>query len=748
MKIGALGFYPNTNYNLSFQKRANDKNSANVAQGSFAPDFKSLYSSPFTKDSFAATSNISFKGIECSPGNFRIKLAYGVDCPCCGQVMLTKKQSNAFVSRIGDKTGPDLQKELEKEYIYFRKNEREVADLLIDASKENPDLDLSGLSQVLAKDSIVRLVGAQKGIIEQIRKSGEKLSAKRREELEGILSSEAELIDESDDFKYFKRKNFIDKINTFANSCPPREFETANEILSLARTMPTSATSKDAFFVKYQRRTNKDIARRLVLPAMATTEHIRPQSKNGKDRTDNYIPLCSQCNSDRSNTPYNEWFEIHPEMPENLQEYIYQISDMIQNKQFYGWEFYDTYVDDVIQAVYKETNGKLKLKKPEETEAEEGKPIVLPVKEKTIEEMRATWMATYEGLSERLVALRKLKDELYADPEFLNILAYLEKQNQLETSKKNKKALLVAYNNASALYKRAQRELKQAKSEGDSIAKIREFQARVQNYSDVYNAARANYTDAVSRYNAILAERDTLKEIVTTPEEVMAKIQRLKQQKAESEQRSSADQSLSEAQRSEEITRLQNLSASIEKQIAEKEAANKKRESVYDFDSPASKKAAADYEQLKEKQSMIASIDHDSFVKLFKTGGEFSISPDFILEEARDAIQKRMNILLKNPIVQYFKTKEDIEELKYRKREIDSELLKLSSEANYDERIEALYRRKAELQRKFSNVNIVETIDRLQAEADENLQKFTDSFENFGGYQHSNPRHGKASSSS
>ena len=228
----------------------------------------------------------------------------------------------------------------------------------------------------------------------------------------------------------------------------------------------------------------------------------------------------------------------------------------------------------------------------------------------------------------------------------------------------------------------------------------------------------------------------------------MAKIQRLKQQKAESEQRSSADQSLSEAQRSEEITRLQNLSASIEKQIAEKEAANKKRESVYDFDSPASKKAAADYEQLKEKQSMIASIDHDSFVKLFKTGGEFSISPDFILEEARDAIQKRMNILLKNPIVQYFKTKEDLEELKYRKREIDSELLKLSSEANYDERIEALYRRKAELQRKFSNVNIVETIDRLQAEADENLQKFTDSFENFGGYQHSNPRHGKASSSS
>ena len=57
--------------------------------------------------------------------------------------MLTKKQSKAFAKRIENATGFDLQRELTKYYGNFRQNEREIADILIERSKSNPDADLS-----------------------------------------------------------------------------------------------------------------------------------------------------------------------------------------------------------------------------------------------------------------------------------------------------------------------------------------------------------------------------------------------------------------------------------------------------------------------------------------------------------------------------------------------------------------------------------------------------------------------------
>lgn len=289
MKIGALGLYPNSSLTIKSLFAAN-KNVENNAVNPFCAQNNSLYSTYIPKNFFVANSNISFKGVECSPGNFKIKTAYGVECPCCGQVMLTKKQSNAFVARISDKKGADLQKELEKESSYFRKNELQIADILIEDSKQNPDLNLSQLVALEAKESIAQLESEQKNIIGQMRTLSEGLTPKKRERLSEILDEEESLIDNSDDYVHFKRKNFVDKIGYFHSQCGQKDLEIAGEISALAQTMPASGTSKDAFFVKYQRRTNEDIARRLVLPAMVTTEHIRPQSKSGKNSTDNYIP--------------------------------------------------------------------------------------------------------------------------------------------------------------------------------------------------------------------------------------------------------------------------------------------------------------------------------------------------------------------------------------------------------------------------------------------------------------------------
>ena len=59
--------------------------------------------------------------------------------------------------------------------------------------------------------------------------------------------------------------------------------------------------------------------------------------------------------------PYNEWFKQMPQMPENLQDYINTIAPRIERGDFPG---YETYIDDIIESIKEETDGKLILKNP------------------------------------------------------------------------------------------------------------------------------------------------------------------------------------------------------------------------------------------------------------------------------------------------------------------------------------------------------------------------------------------------
>ncbi len=749
MKVGALGYYPNNNIKFLNNTKSNTDNK-NVGTKAGYASYSSIFSSSFPSSAFNSNFNISFKGVECHPSNFKIKMAYGVICPCCGHVMLTKKQSNAFVARVSNKTGEDLQKELEKELPYFRENEKQIANILISDSKNNPDMDLSQLVTLEARDGIGSLECSQKAIINDIRKQAEGLSSKKREQLLSILDDEESLIDNSDDFVHFKRRNFVDKIEKFKIRCVGKDKETASYISDLAKNMPTSAMNKDAFFVKYKRRTNADIARRLVLPSLATTEHIRPQSKNGKNNTDNYIPLCSDCNSRRGNISYSEWFKIHPEMPSNLQEYLNQVSAMIKNKEFIGWEIYDTYIDDVIKAVYEETNGALRLKKPEEIEAQDAdNSDTMPERsQRSIDEQRTIWMSKYQSLIEKVEGLVNLRDTLYSDDEFLNIIKYLNLENQLSASKKNRKALHNNYMNATSAHKRIQREIKKAKKDGESSETLKKLEAKAKSAKEILDAAKISFVDESSRYTALVQERDAVRKKITTVEDVAAEIKKLKQRKLESEQKQSevAESSVGQSN-STELAFLRQSSGSLSNKIKELNERNLEKEKVLNFDSPKSKKTASRYFELQAKIAMIDSIDMETFRKLFSDNFS-SIGPDFIIEEAKSAIQRQLKNILQNPIANYYQTKAEIEELEYKKRVIDAEIAKLTANIDYDAKIQALYRKKADVQRKFANVNIDETIARIQKEADDYLQKYADSFENENSFQHSKPKVETSSSAS
>jgi len=680
------------------------------------------------KQFYIANSNINFKGHECSPSKFKIKTAYGIDCPCCGQTMLTKRQSNAFVSRISGKKGAELEQELNKEYRYFRKNEQEIADILIEDTKKYPDYDLTTLVAQEAKSSMEKLVKNQKQLIKQMREDSLRLSIEKRMELDFILNDEENLIDNSDDFVHFKRRNFVDKIYDFRGNCLGHDAQVACEILEKAQSMPNSATNKDAFFVKYARRKNEDIARRLILPAMSTTEHIKPQSKNGKNNTDNYIPLCGDCNSRRGNIPYWEWFKIHPEMPQNLQKYIYQAAAVINSDENDScWSFYDTYTDDVIKAIFDETRGTIKLMSPEEAKEkglleEDFEETMLPSrKPKTIEEKREILMEKYEMLTGKIKSLTSIKDNLFSNPEYLNIAAFVHYSTLLVSAERILKTFEDNKNIANAALNKAKRNYKSALSKNESTS---ELESKIAEKDEKYAEAKADYEQQLMRTEELKEKIAELRQNgVVTPDDIAADISALKQNL-----QNIAGADLTGVNADYEISEITAKIDSLQKNIEGMKQLNELAKQNIDFGSKSFIRTQARYLNLSAKIKTIEKIDRARFKQYFLSSGKDMQNCDFILDEALSSLQKQFAFLLKNPLALYIKREDNIKELNGQKSAYEAKLEKMKEISEIQSEIHALEKRKTAVSKKFAYVNIEEDIEKLQKQADEYLQDYTDSF--------------------
>ena len=75
MKIGAIGYYSfkgMQSQHSNVSKKAEDS----LPVPLLPSDKTSIYSSSYSKNFFVANSPLLFKGIECSPGKFKIKTAW------------------------------------------------------------------------------------------------------------------------------------------------------------------------------------------------------------------------------------------------------------------------------------------------------------------------------------------------------------------------------------------------------------------------------------------------------------------------------------------------------------------------------------------------------------------------------------------------------------------------------------------------------------------------------------------------
>ncbi len=422
-----------TTVNSAIWAKANFKNrdSINKNQSPLlnVPEKDCFEFSKTSSHTLAVLSEPSFGGFNCSPQGFEPRNLYDIPCASCGKETLLVNQVDAFVRDARGKRGEDLIKVLESKRPYYKQNEKKAVAQMMQHLREFPECNLLQTVQALNVVYLEHLQQSQNGILDKVKKVADaNLEPKQAKRINEIVDEAKKEIYNSNG-AHFKRKAFLERLERYSRSSG-KDF---SKVYEVARNLPTSSSSVPAFFVKYSRRSNDEIASRLLLPSIATTEHIIPQSLKGKDRTDNYLVMCADCNSQRSSMPYTEWLRIQPKMKYSFEKYIKEVTERIKIGEL--GEQYATYPAEVSKVVGIQSSGqitaesenyieKVKINKDEATK---------PVKRTPNFEnrLKAADKKRVRAL-ERLLALKTRAKALQNDPEYKLIVEYYQLRDLLE----------------------------------------------------------------------------------------------------------------------------------------------------------------------------------------------------------------------------------------------------------------------------------------------------------------------------
>lgn len=95
--------------------------------------------------------------------------------------------------------------------------------------------------------------------------------------------------------------------------------------------------------------TGKKIPRKL-----RSVEHIKPKSKGGPNKLENYLMVERNINSERSNTPFHKWLKEKPNVVKHIQNFLNKYRGKIVEGK--------NYVEEVKKTLNKEAKGAVTFK--------------------------------------------------------------------------------------------------------------------------------------------------------------------------------------------------------------------------------------------------------------------------------------------------------------------------------------------------------------------------------------------------
>ena len=278
--------------------------------------------------------------------------------PVYGTTMLNEDEWSVIEAQIDKMTkSSDLIKYLKK----FTKNmlpvEEKIFKKLSNAIKSNPDLTFQDCMKLWFDEALTKLKLEQFQVLDNIEALSTSLSPKTMLEVRKTTTHCGEVILADDPMNPFKRKTVLASLN----SIKPMKGEKRklDELKEHAEYLPTSGTSENAFIVKYSRRGQNEIAKRILRMSVQTIDHDFPDSLGGENALYNFTLMSGLANSQKSDTLLHKFVKRFPSAKKNYQLNMDDIIDVINSRK--GMIGHETYPYEHARWIKKQSKGQINL---------------------------------------------------------------------------------------------------------------------------------------------------------------------------------------------------------------------------------------------------------------------------------------------------------------------------------------------------------------------------------------------------
>ena len=272
---------------------------------------------------------INFNG-RIAPKKFKlIKYANEISCPSCGEKMhdFDKTKAEMLACRIAILKGEELSNTLIYNMQEFHPSKRGLVEVIAKEATENPDLEFCEILTKISPDYTERLRMKQIAVVIDLTSDLIRRFPSKEAEIEKWRYGQIKQVINAEDEGDFRNKVLIDLLLEFSKQ---NGIEISkHEIEPFLSRLPNSKKDKDAFVVKYKRRSSEEGIFHLIKDTHPTIEHISTYSKSRNNEAGNLMLMCFDCNNARSSVPYRNFVKTHPEMVENVEKYLSDVKKIL-----------------------------------------------------------------------------------------------------------------------------------------------------------------------------------------------------------------------------------------------------------------------------------------------------------------------------------------------------------------------------------------------------------------------------------
>ena len=278
-----------------------------------------------------------------------------ITCPYTGIKMIPGTALRGFEKKLGKcKNAEDIVNVLSEFYPCMQKTEKSVFAIFKDFVALNPYDDLQNCLQMIYNNCLTKLKLEELFVLDDVDMLTRGLSPATALKIRAKTTRCREIILANNIQDSFKRKTFL----TSLDEIHPKENEREifDSIKDKALFLPTSGSSRNAFVVKYSKRTQQEAARRIFIASTATIEHVTPSSLGGSNHIGNFMLVSANGNRYREDLPLDKYINRFPKIPKYTQMYMNDIINAIHAGELEGNEDYPYLIKKKLM---KESNGRL-----------------------------------------------------------------------------------------------------------------------------------------------------------------------------------------------------------------------------------------------------------------------------------------------------------------------------------------------------------------------------------------------------